>query len=68
MWLDQIISNSDLYPRELFVDIINRLGSIKQKLENRLHDPFEWEFDDCQYDMVNEDIELPMGEEQTEQR
>jgi hypothetical protein len=62
MWRDRIISNSDLYPRELLVDIINRLGPIKRKLEGAFYDPLSLEFDDFHHDIVNEDIELPMGE------
>jgi hypothetical protein len=33
MWHDRTISNSELYPRELLVDLVNRLGPIKRKLE-----------------------------------
>ena len=62
MWPDRIISNSDSYPRELLVDIINRLGPIKRELEAALHDPLGWGFDNFHHDVVDEDIELPMGE------
>jgi hypothetical protein len=62
MWPDRIISNSDLYPRELLVDIINRLGPIKRELEDELHAPFPWGFDDSHHDLFDEDIEPPMGE------
>jgi hypothetical protein len=33
MWSDRTISNSELYPRELLVDLVNRLGPLKRKLE-----------------------------------
>jgi hypothetical protein len=33
MWPDMTISNSELYPRELLVDLVNRLGPMKRKLE-----------------------------------
>jgi hypothetical protein len=62
MWPDRIISNSDLYPRELLVDIVNRLGPIKRKLEDAFQDHFSLEFDDFQSGMADEDIELPTGE------
>ncbi|KAH8749048.1 hypothetical protein BGZ57DRAFT_915374 [Hyaloscypha finlandica] len=33
LWPDRTISNSELYPRELLVDLVNRLGPRKRKLE-----------------------------------
>ena len=33
MWPDLTISNSELYPRELLVDLVNRLGPMKRRLE-----------------------------------
>jgi hypothetical protein len=62
MWPDRIISNSDLYPRELLVDIINRLGPIKRELEDELLAPFSCGFDDPHHGLFGEDIEPPMGE------
>jgi len=35
MWPDVAISNSELYPRELLVDLVNRLGPMKRELEGR---------------------------------
>jgi hypothetical protein len=41
LWPDRTISNSELYPRELLVDLVNRLGPIKRKLEEeRFNDMF----------------------------
>jgi hypothetical protein len=61
MWPNRIISNSDLYPRELLVDIIN--GPLKRKLEDESLDPFREDgFDDFLRGTVDDGIELPMGE------
>jgi hypothetical protein len=61
MWPDRIIPNSDLYPRELLVVIVNRLGRIKHKLKEVFQDSFCLDFDDFHPGMADEDIELPMG-------
>jgi hypothetical protein len=59
MWRDLTISNSELYPRELLVDLVNRLGPIKRRLEverfcdafaavdedSNLFEPFDMDFE-----------------------
>jgi len=51
MWPDLTISNSELYPRELLVDLVNRLGPMKRKSE------------EAYLDLISEDIRDPFFEE-----
>ncbi|KAN0122829.1 hypothetical protein V8E51_001155 [Hyaloscypha variabilis] len=55
MWPDLTISNSELYPRELLVDLVNRLGPMKRRLEQ-----------DCFFDFNTDafltEIEEPIAE------
>ncbi|PMD39520.1 hypothetical protein L207DRAFT_566493 [Hyaloscypha variabilis F] len=64
MWPDLTISNSELYPRELLVDLVNRLGPMKRESEeaylNLLSGGIRGPFVD--YDDFDLAIEEPIAE------
>jgi hypothetical protein len=60
LWPDRTISNSELYPRELLVDLVNRLGPIKRKLEEeRFNDMFSQAGEDS---FLFDSFERPIAE------
>jgi hypothetical protein len=65
MWRDLTISNSELYPRELLVDLVNRLGPIKRRLEvERFRDAFAaFDGDSIFFEPFDMDFERPIAEE-----
>ena len=67
MWPDLTISNSELYPRELLIDLVNRLGPMKRELEkNTLFSMFEEDDRDTIFefatDMLGMGFERPIAE------